>query len=140
MDKEQHRKDKGKYWYGGKNKAIRYYFYVQQGLALLNEFRYLIMSVLAIYALLKLDNPWLMPLMFFLALPILAIVGYISVHHVQKVMEWLNIEYTTHFNRYNITLQEKQKVLLVQLRTVLYKILSTLNRKKDEQENRLPNR
>jgi len=103
-----HKEHKSKYWYGRKNKVVRYYFYIQQGLTLLNEFRYLIMAVMATYALLKLENPWVMPLMFFISLPTLGAIGYISVHHIQKVMEWLNIEYTTHFSRYNIDLQEEQ--------------------------------
>jgi len=109
------------YWKGGKNKTIRYYFYVQQGLALLNEFRYLIMSVLAIYALLKLEDWWMMPIMFFTALPFLCMLGWVSVHHVQKVMEWLNIKYTTHYSLYNIELQEQQLQILQEIRECLKK-------------------
>ena len=39
---------------GLKNKSIRYYFYIQKGLALCNEFRYLMMAIFGIYFTLKL--------------------------------------------------------------------------------------
>lgn len=96
------------YWDGYKNKTIRYYFYVQKGLALFNEFRYLLMGVFALYMMMKLDNIILLPIMFFSAIPILLFFGWLSVHHIDKVIEFLNIQYATHFSRYNIKLQEEQ--------------------------------
>lgn len=99
--------NKKKYWDGRENYFIRLYFYVQRGLNLLNEFRYLIFSVMAVYALLKLENPLYMVLMFILAIPILLILGWYSTHHMAKVMDFLNIQFSTHFGRYSIELQEK---------------------------------
>lgn len=99
-------KDK-RYMDGFWNKCVRYYFYMQRGLGLLNEARYLIMAILAIYAILKLENFWLMPLMFFASLPILMALGYLSVHHMSKVMDYLSVHYGTHFSRYSVELQEK---------------------------------
>lgn len=113
------KEDKEKYWDGGKNKAIRYYFYIQMGLALLNEFRYLIMSVLAIYALLRLDNVWYMPVMFFSVIPVLWVLGWMSIHHMEKTMEYLKTHFATHFIRYNIELQEKQLELLEEIKEFL---------------------
>ena len=110
-----------KYWDGPKNKAIRYYFYVQKGLELLNEFRYLIMSIFAIYYALKLTNIWLIPIMFLLAIPALTLFGWLSVHHMRKVMEYLGIEFATHWARYTYELQEKQIKLLEQLNEKLEK-------------------
>lgn len=100
----EHRKQ---YWDGDGNKIIRYYFYIQKGLALLNEFRYLIMAVMAIYALLKLDNPWLMPIMFLGSIPVLLVLGYISVHYMSTVMDYLGIQFGTHFGRRSVELQEE---------------------------------
>jgi hypothetical protein len=96
-----------KYWNGSKNKFIRYYFYVQRGLMLINEMRYLIMAILAIYAILKFSNFWLMPLMFFISLPVLGVLGYISVHHMSKVTDYLAVHFGTHFSKYSVELQEK---------------------------------
>jgi uncharacterized membrane protein len=111
--------DRKKYWDGRRNKAIRYYFYLQMGLALVNEFRYLIMSVLAIYALLKMDNPLWMPIMFFGAVPFLLLLGWISVHHMEKTMEYLRTHFATHFVKLNITLQEKQLKVLEDIKDKL---------------------
>ena len=41
------------YWNGSKNRVVRWYFYCQRGLALFNEFRYLIMLIFGAYMLLK---------------------------------------------------------------------------------------
>lgn len=101
-------KHESKYWHGTKNKFIRYYFYVQRGLVLLNEFRYVVMVVFVMYNFIGIKNLWLIPGMFITCIPVLLICGWISVHHMEKVMEYLNIQYTTHFSRYNIELQEKQ--------------------------------
>lgn len=108
----EHRKN---YWDGHRNKLIRYYFYIQKGLALLNEFRYLIMAVMATYALLKLDNPWMMPLMFAGSIPILLILGYISVHYMSTVMDFLGIQFGTHFGRRSVELQEETLAVLKEL-------------------------
>ena len=107
--------DKDKYWNGTWNHFVRYYFYVQQGLALLNELRYLILAILAIYALLKLENFWLMPLMFLCSVPVLGIIGFINMHKMKKTMEFLNIQFATHFSRYSIELQEKQIEMLEEI-------------------------
>lgn len=99
---------KAQFWNGRKNKSIRFYFYAQKGLQLLNEFRYLIMVILVMYQFLKIDNILLIPLMFAVCVPVLILLGWMSVHHMDKVMEYLHIQYATHFSRYNIDLQENQ--------------------------------
>ena len=98
---------KSQYWDGFKNKSIRYYYYVRRGLELLNEFRYLIMGILGFYYALKLDNPMMMVVMFGASIPILIILGWLMVHHIAKVIEWLNIQYSTHWSRYTYDLQEE---------------------------------
>ena len=97
-----------KYWDGPKNRIVRYYFYVQNGLALLNEFRYLLMAIFALYYALKIDNIAIVPAMFVVALPVLIFLGWMSIHHMEKTMEYLRVQYATHFSRYNIELQERQ--------------------------------
>ncbi len=99
--------DKRSYWDGRTNYSIRLYFYIQRGLALLNEFRYLIFSVMALYALLKLNNPWYMVGMFLFSIPILLVLGWMFVHKMAKVMDFLNVQFSTHFSRYSVELQEQ---------------------------------
>lgn len=100
-------RNRAKYWNGPKNKAIRFYFYSQRGLALLNEARYLIMGVFALYYTLRLENPAFLVVMFAIAIPILIFIGWVSVHHIGKVVDWLNVQFSTHFGRYQITLLEE---------------------------------
>jgi len=103
-----HTKAKKEYWDGSKNKSIRFYFYSQRGLALFNEFRYLFMLIFGLYVLMKLSNPvWLVG-MFVVSLPLLILFGWIQVHHLAKVMDWLNIEFATYWSRYQFDLQERQ--------------------------------
>ena len=106
---------KTRYWNGTKNKLVRYYFYCTKGLELLNEFRYIIASIFAIYYAMKMNNIWMVPLMFLISIPILIVFGYIAVHHLRKVMEYLQIQFSTHWARYQFDLQEKQVRLLEEI-------------------------
>lgn len=108
-DCHNHKVDKNHatYFLGGKNKAIRYYFYSQRGLALLNEGRYLIMGVFALYYTLKLTNPLMLVGMFAIAIPLLITIGWFSVNHVGKVVDYLNIKYSTHYGKLQFTLLEE---------------------------------
>jgi hypothetical protein len=79
------------------------------------------MAIFAVYYALKVDNLWMIPLMFIVSIPVLLILGYINTHHMKKVMEYLNIEFSTHWGRYNFDLLEKQVKLLEEIRDVLDK-------------------
>lgn len=95
------------YWIGPKNKIIRYYFYCQRGLDLFNNFRYVIMAIFGVYYTLKLKNAlWLLG-MFLFSIPMLMAMGYYSVHHVGKIIDWLNVKFSTHFGMLQITLLEE---------------------------------
>ena len=100
--------DKKQYWDGKANKVIRYYFYSQRGLALFNEFRYLFMVIFGAYVLMKLSNPWWLVVMFVISFPLLCLFGWLQVHRMAKVMDWLNIEFSTFWSRYSFDLQERQ--------------------------------
>jgi ABC-type multidrug transport system fused ATPase/permease subunit len=106
------RDERIQYWDGLKNKATRYYWYQNKGLSVLNEARYLILSIMAIYALLKLDNPWIMLVMFLVSLPVLTILGWIYTFKMAKTMDFLNVKFSTHFSKYSIELQEEQNRLI----------------------------
>jgi hypothetical protein len=96
-----------KYFAGLKNKSIRYYFYMQRGLGLLNEMRYLIMAIFGVYLTFKMSNPMIMVIMFIVSIPILCILGYISVIHMGKVMDYLQIKFSTVWGKYGYELQEE---------------------------------
>ncbi len=100
--------NKHKYWNGIENKLIRYWFYITRGLDLLNQFKYLIGAIFALYWMLKLNNPFVLLFIFLACLPVLFVVGYYSIHKMGKVMDWLNIEFASHWSRYSFELQERQ--------------------------------
>lgn len=87
---------------------------------LLNEARYLIMAILAIYAIFKIENWIWMPVMFLCSLPVLGVLGWISVHKMSKVMEWLTIHFGTHFSKYSVELQEQTLEAINKLNEKLY--------------------
>jgi len=107
--------ERSEHWSGLRNKIVRYYFYTQRGLALLNEFRYLIMAILAVYALLGMKNPFVMLLMFVIAVPILIVLGWIFTFKMAKTMEFLNIKFSTHYSKLNMDYQERQTKALESL-------------------------
>ena len=107
---------KEKYWDGRWNKTVRFYFYLQKGLSLFNELRYVVMVCLALYAFMKLDNLFMIPLMFLCFIPPLIIFGWTAVHKMDKIIEFLNVRYATHYSHYNIEINEKQLKLLEEIK------------------------
>lgn len=78
-------------------KGIRAFFYLKNGLSLLNEFKNLILFVFAAYFALKIDNIIYLVLMFLVSLPLLMLIGWYCVERMNKILEWLSIRYGTHF-------------------------------------------
>jgi hypothetical protein len=99
-------KNRDAYWHGWRNKLIRYWFYCNRGLSLLNEFKYLIMGIFALYYTLKLNNPIWLIIMGIISLPSLMLIGFIQVHYIGKVVDFLNIQYSSHWGKYGFELQE----------------------------------
>lgn len=99
--------NKEEYWNGNKNKAIRYWFYINRGMDWINQFRNLFFCIIALYVALKLNNPMWLIGMVVISIPILGIVGYIQVHHLGKVLDWLNVRFSTHYSLASFKLQEE---------------------------------
>lgn len=107
------------YWNGIRNKCIRYYYYVQRGLAFFNEFRYLIMAIFGMYYTLKMNNPIYIPIMFIVCTPVLGLFGYMYIHKMAKVMEHYNFLFSTYWGRYSMDLTEERNKLLEEIRDKL---------------------
>lgn len=108
-----------KYWEGKTNKAIRYWFYISRGLDLFNNFRYVFMLIFGIYYTLKLNNYGWLVTMFFVFVPILGCIGYLSVHRMGCVIDWLNVKFSTHYGKYGFELQEEIVKLLTTIKDSL---------------------
>lgn len=116
MDIEQY---DTQYLPGIHNRIMRYYFYLNQGVNVLNQFRNLFLGIFAAYFALKLDNPWLLIAMFLPSLLILIGVGYYATHYLSKVQEWLSIRFSTHYARRQFDFTRQQYELLVEIRDLL---------------------
>ncbi len=104
------------YLTGRQNWLIRMYFYLTNGVGVLNEFRNLFLGIFALYFTLKLSNPlWLIG-MFAVSIPVLILVGYYNVHKVAKVKEWLSMKFGTHYSIKQYELMEKQVELLEEIK------------------------
>ena len=94
------------HWKGTRNKLIRYYFYINTGLNVFNNFKYLVAAIIGIYWTLHLHTPILILAMFIACIPVLGIIGYYSIHHVNKVIDWLSVKFGSHYGIYQIKLLE----------------------------------
>lgn len=82
---------------GIENRAIRFYFYLNAGLNIINQFRNLFLGILGLYFVLKLDNWILLVAMFIPCVVVLTIAGYYSVHRMNRIQEWLGIRFASHY-------------------------------------------
>lgn len=87
----------GQYLEGMENRLIRLYFYLNRGLDVLNQFRNLFLGIIALYIALHLDNWLLLAAMFVPSVLVLMLLGYYNVHKMSKLIEWLNLRFSTHY-------------------------------------------
>jgi len=111
--------NENEYLKGKQNWLIRAYFYCSNGLAILNEFRNMLLGILAIYFALKWNNYWLLLVMIIPSIIILTLVGYVVVHKVAKVKEWLTMRFGTHFGIKAYDYNEDNNKLLKEIRDLL---------------------
>ncbi len=114
-------KDDSKYLEGKENWLIRVYFYLFNGLNVLNQFRNLGLGIIAVYIALKLTNYWWLVAMTVPSIIILIIVGYYFVHRATKVQEWLGIRFSSHFGMKSFNYQEESYETLVRIEELLKK-------------------
>lgn len=113
------------------NHAIRAWYYLQKGLQLMNEFKYLIAGILAFYYTLKLESFWWIIILFVVAIPILVFVGYFHTHKMSKAIEWTNMVFASYFSRYGMDLAEKNVDLTSENVKLLKEIRDELKRQND---------
>lgn len=107
---------KNKYWDGNANKCYRYWFYLNKGTDIFNQFKYILAAIFGIYFTLKLKNPIWIIIMGSASIPILILFGYLQVHKIGKVLDWLNVKYSTHYTKYTYELMENQLNVLKEIK------------------------
>jgi len=95
------------HWVGWKNKLIRYWFYINTGLGIFNQFKYLIAAIIGLYWTLHLKNHWYLIWMTIGSIPALGIIGYYSIHHCNKVMDWLGFKFGSYYTLHQIKVLEE---------------------------------
>lgn len=91
--------EKDLHWHGWKNRSIRHVFYTRNGAGLVNEFRNVFYIPLGFYIVLKIHDHAFLFGVFLLSMPVLDFIGWLQVHHLGKVTEWLNIKFATHYGK-----------------------------------------
>ncbi len=86
-----------KYMHGAENRAIRYYYYLNSGLGILNQFRNLGLGIFALYFTLHLTNPLIIVAMLVPSIVGLTVLGYYNVHTINKVTEWIGMRFASHY-------------------------------------------
>lgn len=88
------------------NHGVRAWFYLQKGLNLINEFKYLVAGILALYYTLQLDSYTILLGIFIVSIPILTFIGWFHTHKMAKALEWTAMVFSSYFARYNVDLNE----------------------------------
>jgi hypothetical protein len=104
-----------------KETLIKIYFYLNNGVGILNNFRNLFLGVFALYFTLKLTSPVLLVVMFIVAIPILVVCGYYNVHHIARLSEQLSVKFGTFYGIKQFELTEEQVKLLKEIKKLLSK-------------------
>lgn len=120
-------KDNKDVYSGWKNTVIRYYFYAKKGLEIVNEFRYLVMAVMGVCFLLKISSWVVMATMFLVAMPVLMVLGYLALHHMDKVIEFLNLRHATLWSKYSYEMQEKNVRNIEKIKDMVEKVVKNVD-------------
>ena len=96
-----------KFLRGIENRAIRYYYYLNNGLNIVNQFRNLLLGIFALYFTLKLENWILMPIIFIVSAAGLTVVGYYCTFRMNRVMEYLTTRFSSHYGIKSFDLQQE---------------------------------
>ncbi len=113
--------DDHRYMKGIHNTGIRWYYYLENGLNILNAFRNLFLGIFAIYITFKLTNIFWFPIIFLGSCIILIIVGWYNVHKLAKMKEWLGMRFSTHYGIRSFDYQRGTYEELVRLNKFLSK-------------------
>lgn len=114
------------------NHGVRAWFYLQRGLNLVNEFKYLVAGIFALYYTLQLEDYRLMVVLFVVAIPLLTFVGWFHTFKMAKALEWTSMMFSSYFARYNVDLAEKNTEHTVQQAETLREIRDLLIKIRDE--------
>ena len=111
------------FWEGKTNQIVRLWVYLNRGLDVANQLKYVVAGILALYVILKFTNPVWIAVMFVVSLPILTFIGRWHLYKAAKSQEYITTikGSVTGYGNYN---------LQIQIAELLEQILAKLNEKK----------
>jgi hypothetical protein len=104
-----------RYYQGWINMVIRLYYYLQEGLNQVNQWKYILAGVLAFAYLVKIESYVIIGLIFLALVPIFVLIGYLWIVRGKKSTEYFTTKYTSPFGMYGFQLQERQTKLLEEI-------------------------
>ena len=107
------------YWEGRTNTVVRYWVYLNRGLDVANQLKYVVAGILALYVILKFTNPIWMAVMFIISLPILTFIGRWHLYKAAKSQEYITTikGSVTGYSNYNAQVE-----IVVLLKQILAKL------------------
>ena len=91
------------FWEGKTNQIVRLWVYLNRGLDVANQLKYVVAGILALYVILKFTNPVWIAVMFVVSLQILALIGRWHLYNATKPQEYITtIKTVTGYNNYNM--------------------------------------
>lgn len=111
------------------NHGVRAWFYLQKGLNLINEFKYLVAGILALYYTLQLDSYMILVGIFVVSIPVLTFIGWFHTHKMAKAMEWTAMVFSSYFARYNVDLNENTADNTAKIVKLLEELLQEIKNK-----------
>ncbi len=118
IEKSVQSDDEG-YLKGFHHGLIRYYYYLSQGLDVLNQFRNVFLLMFGIYVTLKVTTISVLVGIFVSFVIALTLIGYYNVIKVGKVKEWLNMRFSTFYGIKSFNYSKAQYELLLDIKKLL---------------------
>lgn len=107
------------YLQGKENWMMRMYFYLQNGLSLLNDFHNIFLAMITLDLTFGIKNIFVLTGIAIPALVIFVFLGYYNVHKFSKITEWLRLRFGSHFGIKSFNFTQGQYDLLVEIRDLL---------------------
>lgn len=128
MDYKQIKDFVPEFWEGKTNILVRGWTYLNRGLDVFNQLKYVGAGVIALYVLLKLTEPIWIGIMFVVSLPILTIIGRWHLFKASKTQEFVTTVKGSVIGYNNYNLQVLQVELLEKILSKLENGKNTINR------------
>lgn len=96
-----------RYFKGGVNKAVRLYYYLQQGLQQINAFKNIILGVVAIAVMMRFEQDYfVMGLIGLTTLPFIVVLGWLWIKRGKMSTQYFETKYASPYGRYGMKVQD----------------------------------